>query len=217
MTFGKRLQLVRTNKGLTHKNLEISAQQLTAYEQGVNLPRLGKLRQMAETLGIPASWLAWGVGNKTNHTDPESVWLGSRMAAARHKNKMTHAEVGSCFLTMPRHKQQVHAWEQGMNQPSLTTVWELSEIYQVHPHWLAWGMAKGEIKMWELTSDPAVTVLVINGIPMMIHDTNGFTETDYRKLVKELTGISKDRLSIPAKEWAKKGDGAECPVYVDND
>lgn len=217
MTLGKRLQLVRTNKGLTHKDLEISAQQLAGYEQDVNLPRLGKLLQMSEVLGLSASWLAWGVGASTNYTDQASKWFCARMAAARRKNKMTYADVGACFLSAPKHKQQIHAWEHGPHYPSIATIWEIGEILQVKPDWLAWGKAKGEIKMWEVTSDPAVTVLVVNGVPMMIHDANGFTEADYKKLVKELTGIDKDRISIPAKEWTKKGDGAECPVYVDND
>lgn len=68
---------------------------------------------------------------------------------------------------------------------------------------------------WKQTQDPVVQLYIFKGIPKWIFDQTGFTVGDYRKAVSTVTGIDKDKICIPAAEWRDQGDGAICPVYIE--
>jgi len=66
LSFGERLILARQARGLSQRQLgdmaEMTGASVSALERQGNVPDIGRAERLAKALGVPAAWLAFGVG-----------------------------------------------------------------------------------------------------------------------------------------------------------
>lgn len=106
-------------------------------ETGKSLPTVGTIARLASALGVPAPWLAYGIGDQTSD-EQEAICdtMGARLKAVRIEQTISKAELGRLAgLTAPSITQIENGGQSGVE-----VVEALAQALGVSPGWLAYGL-----------------------------------------------------------------------------
>lgn len=135
-----RLKQARRQSGLKRLPLAEKAGLATAtgrdIETGQSLPTLATVARLASALGVPASWLAYGLGDMHSSDAPATTdGMGARLQAVRTERGLTKAALARRIDLSPTALANI---ENGA-QSGVEVIEALAKALDVSPAWLAFN------------------------------------------------------------------------------
>ena len=149
MSFPSRLRKARQSAGFSRQGLTQRASlagqsTMLGWEQGLRIPRLDAVEQVAYALGLSPAFLAYGI-----EADTSQPTEGLRCEGVASRLRQTRTAHGLNLRALARAAGLTHtavrSTETGTSMPSIATVEALAVALGVSPAWLAYGLGPMEL------------------------------------------------------------------------
>ena len=149
MSFPSRLRKARQSAGFSRQGLTQRASlagqsTMLGWEQGLRIPRLDAVEQVAYALGLSPAFLAYGI-----EADTSQPTEGLRCEGVASRLRQTRTAHGLNLRALARAAGLTHtavrSTETGASMPSIATVESFAVALGVSPAWLAYGLGPMEL------------------------------------------------------------------------